>query len=144
MRECGGCVFCCEALDVPYLEKPGGVLCKHAVPCRGCSIYEDRPPVCHTFTCLWKGSEILGDDLRPDKCGVMFELYNSEATVIAIVKEQAEWKAGNIRLLINQMLLDGYVVWVLIGDDRHVLLPEGVSEKLAKTRAVAAWSRVMT
>lgn len=74
-RECGGCIGCCRALEVPWLEKPPYVACEHAVEGVGCGIYETRPKECGLFKCAWldapKGMEFLTEDDRPDKLGVM-------------------------------------------------------------------------
>jgi hypothetical protein len=38
----------------------------------GCGIYERRPPVCRRFACAWLSAENLPEELRPDRCGVLF------------------------------------------------------------------------
>jgi hypothetical protein len=74
-RECGDCVECCRILkiDVPGLKKPPGVLCPHSTG-KGCGIYETRPSQCRTWFCLWRRIGALPDELRPDRCGVVFSL----------------------------------------------------------------------
>ncbi|TKW70576.1 MAG: hypothetical protein DI543_28680, partial [Bradyrhizobium icense] len=60
-------------INEPELKKPVDVLCKH---CTGhsCSIYDSRPSVCRGWYCVWRVEKDLPDDMRPDKCGVMFSL----------------------------------------------------------------------
>lgn len=74
-RECGECIACCKFVEInePELKKPVDVLCKH---CTGhsCSIYDSRPSVCRGCYCVWRVEKDLPDDMRPDKCGVMFSL----------------------------------------------------------------------
>lgn len=74
-RECGDCVACCKSLEIqePQLTKPAEVLCQH---CTGhsCGIYDNRPSVCRGWYCVWRVEKDLSDDMRPDKCGVMFTL----------------------------------------------------------------------
>jgi hypothetical protein len=72
-RECGSCTVCCKTLkiDVPELKKLAGVLCDHCSIGVGCRIYRDRPPVCEQFYCAWRGLAHLGDEWRPDRCGVL-------------------------------------------------------------------------
>ena len=72
-RECGECTACCKFLEIPELNKPVDVLCQH---CTGhsCGIYESRPAVCRGWYCVWRVEKELSDDVRPDKCGVMFSL----------------------------------------------------------------------
>jgi Fe-S-cluster containining protein len=41
-------------LDIAELNKPAHTWCQHCRPGKGgCSIYADRPPVCHGFACMW-------------------------------------------------------------------------------------------
>lgn len=74
-RQCGDCVACCRILkiDTPELQKPAGVLCPHSTG-KGCGIYEHRPPQCRTWYCLWRRIDALPDEVRPDRCGVVFSL----------------------------------------------------------------------
>jgi hypothetical protein len=74
-RECGSCVICCKTLEIdePGLRKPAGTLCPHC-PGTGCAIYADRPGLCRTWYCMWRRLSALPDDLRPDRCGVVFWL----------------------------------------------------------------------
>jgi len=53
-RTCGDCSLCCLLFHVPELEKPADQWCSHCRPGHGgCSIYEQRAPVCRGFRCLW-------------------------------------------------------------------------------------------
>lgn len=69
----------------------------------------------------------------------MFELYAPEKTVVMVATRR--WATGEPMKLVRQMVADGYPVWVRYGKQRHVLLPNGMSEQAAKVRAEAAWSR---
>jgi hypothetical protein len=69
-RGCDGCTECCSVLGVKPIEKPPWVSCEHLCE-QGCGIYEERPPICGEFNCLWQMG--LGDMAdRPDKLGVVF------------------------------------------------------------------------
>lgn len=74
MRECGGCTECCTAIGVVELNKPPGVRCQHLTE-QGCGIYEDRPPSCRSYFCLWADEKAAALDLpdwgRPDRTGVL-------------------------------------------------------------------------
>jgi hypothetical protein len=72
-RECGECIACCKFLEIPELAKPADVLCQN---CTGhsCAIYDSRPAVCRGWYCVWRVEQQLSDEMRPDKCGVMFAL----------------------------------------------------------------------
>lgn len=75
-RSCGPCTACCVAPEIPDLGKAERKPCEHlrADPsCGGCSIYEDRPPVCRSFRCLWLEGGLEGDERRrPDNLGLLF------------------------------------------------------------------------
>ena len=71
-RECGACNACCVVpkIDLPELHKKAGVPCPHLAGA-GCGIYADRPLLCRQFLCGWRLFAELGDDWRPDRCGVI-------------------------------------------------------------------------
>jgi uncharacterized cysteine cluster protein YcgN (CxxCxxCC family) len=72
-RECGGCAACCTDLHIkaPGFQKLAGVRCINlAADCK-CTIYEARPQVCADFECGWRLMAALGDDWRPDRCGII-------------------------------------------------------------------------
>ena len=76
MRErdaCGRCHVCCDAPSVEAFDKPCWKLCQHARKGRfgACSIYEDRPEECRTFSCAWLDNHDMPDEFRPDRCGIM-------------------------------------------------------------------------
>jgi hypothetical protein len=73
-RECGGCTACCKTLRIRELKKLAGVLCEHCAEGSGCKIYETRPSVCRGFYCGWKRLPYLGDEWRPDRCGILIGL----------------------------------------------------------------------
>jgi hypothetical protein len=72
-RECGTCTACCKTLkiDAPELKKFAGLLCAHCKAGTGCTIYGSRPQVCRDFHCAWRAMAYLGDEWRPDRCGVL-------------------------------------------------------------------------
>ena len=73
-RECGGCTACCKTLRIAELKKFAGVLCQHCTEGAGCQIYDDRPSVCRGYNCGWKRLQFLGDEWRPDRCGILIGL----------------------------------------------------------------------
>ena len=74
IRECGRCTACCKSLKITELKKPAGALCQHCNENAGCGIYETRPSVCREFHCGWKELPYLGEEWRPDKCGILISL----------------------------------------------------------------------
>jgi hypothetical protein len=70
-RECGGCTACCTVMAVTELSKGMYRTCA-AVGGRGCSIYQERPRSCRSWSCQWRLGEIDGE--RPDQSGVVVNL----------------------------------------------------------------------
>ena len=140
MKECGGCTLCCVLPPVGEMDKPPNFRCKHA--CSGCDIYETRPNECRAFECLWRFGK-LHDRMRPDRCGVIFELHKAQQTVIAMVDpfRPDAWQNGITGTLIERMLVDDYTVWVVIGKEKHLLLPEGRKHQQSLDQLKEIWRR---
>jgi hypothetical protein len=147
MKPCNQCSLCCKLIDVEGLAA-AGKWCPHCKPGTkggGCTIHDKRPEICIGYNCLWRESPVLKEDFAPHRCGIVFEAYTPENVVVALVdKYKADaWKRGAPKLLITQMLKDGFVVWVRIGKDRHLILPKGVSQATATERTELAFTRTM-
>lgn len=127
------------------MDSAEGEWCQYCSPGVGCDIFAEAPQKCLEFNCLWKHADVMGDNLRPDKCGVVFEAYHIEKTVVALVEKHkpGAWKKGAPKQLISQMLMDGYPVWVVVDKERNLLLPKGKTETQAITQAKKAWERRM-
>jgi hypothetical protein len=85
----------------------------------------------------------MDEPLRPDRCGIVFELFTPEKFVVAMVDQHRRdaWKSGRAALLIQQMLRDGFFVWIMVGKDRTLLLPTGCTEREAHARSAEAYKR---
>lgn len=145
MKDCGECGLCCKVIEVPTLKKGAGVWCQYCTK-KSCSIWETRPAICRTFNCMWTTNIVMGEALRPDRCKVVFDpAYLPERTIVANVDEDRPdaWKEGEVKKLIVQMARDGFTVWVMVGKDRHILLPKGETQGSAVVRANRARERVM-
>ena len=77
---CGNCKACCITLLIKdeKLNKPAHAACRHLDSCvNGCGIYPVRPDTCRNYECEWLKSQRVNDrmplELRPDKCGVIFQ-----------------------------------------------------------------------
>lgn len=128
-RECGECRACCVVLgfdadpnEAPF-SKPHGTPCRHLVQI-GCGIYEERPPVCRRFQCGWIQAPHWPDELRPDRCGVMFctndhaygegyAVYAYELRPGAMDAELPQWLIGE---LVQQLPV------ILVREEGHELL----------------------
>jgi Fe-S-cluster containining protein len=78
MRECGECTICCTWLQGSAYgyEFGGGKSCKFLCE-TGCSVHKARPKVCEGYFCAW-AQELIAEEMRPDKCGVLVSVENNE------------------------------------------------------------------
>ena len=108
MQICGECIECCTAFPVVELNKPAGAPCVFAD--KGCKIYANRPQSCKDCWCAWVTQPEIGIELRPDKCGVIFEKVAENvmvATVVGSITKYALWqitsfKKQNYKVLIKK------------------------------------------
>jgi Fe-S-cluster containining protein len=78
MRPCGDCTACCTWLNgSAYGHTFGnGKTCKFLCE-SGCSVHKARPKVCESYFCAWS-QELIDEEMRPDKCGVIVSVENNE------------------------------------------------------------------
>lgn len=55
------------------MDSPAGEYCKECDPGVGCRIYDTAPEKCLEFKCAYNQMERVSINLRPDKCGIIFE-----------------------------------------------------------------------
>jgi hypothetical protein len=118
---CGSCTACCRVYAIPEVKKPAGPWCQHCDIGKGCKIYDERPALCVDFKCLWLQSreredkrDHLPDELRPDRCKVVFSPSTNERIMAAITMPGAPlaWRKGPARELIDRMVKGGMNVVV--------------------------------
>ena len=73
MRDCDGCTLCCVELETHDIPSAIGEACRHCTVAVGCQIHESRPKECQDYQCMWTQMEQVGEKLRPDKCGIIFD-----------------------------------------------------------------------
>lgn len=124
--ECSGCTICCKDLNIPETDSKEGNLCQHCEEGVGCNIYSERPEACKIFECCWKQMKITTEELRPDKCGVLFEKWSdrvivgsTETNISKLIINQIGYfqKEGISVLIVNQnektrtfYLADGHTI----------------------------------
>jgi Fe-S-cluster containining protein len=62
------------AIDDLELQKLPGHPCPNLLGGGGCGIYDRRPGTCQTFHCGWRRLKWVGEQLRPDKSGVLVKI----------------------------------------------------------------------
>jgi hypothetical protein len=111
-RPCGECQACCTVLGIKELGKPTHTRCPHQCEA-GCDIYEDRPPTCRGYSCLWQLGILEGDERRrPDRLGVIFDFRvegsehvrpGDQMTVQAWEVWPAAFRQANVEWLMRQL-----------------------------------------
>lgn len=99
--------MCCKipaAPPSPQLPqgKPPGVWCPHCNKGKGCRIYEERPEGCRQFMCLWKVMPDFPEELRPDRCKVMWTMTEDGSTAVAMTEYPKALEAKSQERLIRQ------------------------------------------
>jgi len=117
-------------MGIAELEKPRNVWCDHALPGRGCAIYDQRPHSCRVFSCLWLLDEALGDEWKPEKSKLVIVPDNDgRATKVFVDSATPDaWKREPyFSALINFMqkcLQEGRLLFINVGDRNDLLLPD--------------------
>lgn len=131
-RSCDGCTLCCKVMKVDApIDKPMNEWCRHCVRGTGCGIHETRPPVCRNFHCMWLIDGRLGPEWQPERCHMVLWLDLDGRRFNANVDEDHPdaWSAEPyydwFKNLAAMSLPRGGQVVVYVGEDVHVMLPDG-------------------
>ncbi|MBS0490693.1 YkgJ family cysteine cluster protein [Phenylobacterium sp.] len=127
-KSCGECGMCCKLLAIQSLDKPAGAWCGHFKRAAGCGVYEERPPACRGFVCLWLDSEKLDEAWRPDRAKFLMytEKDGQRLNVIVDPNHPGAWKREPYyrRLkAMSELALGGRELVVCVGDRRIVVFP---------------------
>lgn len=130
--ECGGCTACCKNLELHEIPSVIGETCKHCTT-TGCEIYDTRPKECQEFQCMWVQMENAGEELRPDKSGIIFS-RSSDDVISARLDEDRLLNSltlGQIQAFNNE----GFSVVVFRGKEQKFYL-NNTHTKIDVVRAV--------
>jgi hypothetical protein len=118
-NHCSNCNACCRVFAIAEMpEKKAGAWCDHCAIGKGCKIYEERPPTCEQFSCLWLlsqkrgGPERLPPELRPDRSKVVFSPATNEMIMAATTMPGSPlaWQRKDVLALIAAMVRSGMSV----------------------------------
>lgn len=122
VNHCGSCTACCRIYAIAEMpEKKAGDWCKHCDIGKGCKIYDQRPPTCVEFKCLWLLSqerndlrEQLAPELRPDKSKVVFAPSTNPLIMTATTLPGAPfaWGDSKVMAIISRLVNGGMAVVV--------------------------------
>ena len=91
--------MCCKVMEIPALEKPSGMLCRHVVAGRGCGIHGTHPAACRVFACLWLREPTLPHKFRPDQTKVVMatDVHGTRLTAYCDPANPLAWRREPIR-----------------------------------------------
>ena len=129
VRACGECALCCKLISVIDIGKPAGEDCKHC-DSKGCMIYEIRPQSCRDYMCLWVTNPDFPEDLRPDRCGVVWELTEDGKVVLAACLDEISANSPIMEGMIGFFRQNGISVLgtILSSPDSLLVLAPGTTE----------------
>ena len=117
MNHCGTCTACCKVFAIPEIKKPLGEWCQHCDIGKGCKIYEQRPPICRAFECLWLQSQKhpgaeFEPALRPDHCKVVFSATTDENIIAGTTMPGSPlaWQRKDVLAMIDRLIAGGMSV----------------------------------
>lgn len=128
MRSCGECTLCCYFQRINEVSSPEYSMCQHCE--NGCKIYETRPSACKAFECLWIRQPQIPETLRPDKCGVMFELPEGSVSYVGhIVENHDGFKTPEVGVLIRKINAAGnsVVLYNNVTGEQYFALSENMT-----------------
>jgi hypothetical protein len=109
-RPCGGCTMCCKVAAVPEIDKPASTWCRNCDKSKGCKIYQQRPQACRDFYCLWKVMLDFPEELRPDRCKVIWQMTEDGRTAVATTDYPEPMQTTEQQRLLRQFRLAGVEV----------------------------------
>ena len=101
-NKCGECTLCCTVLEIKEVDSKANETCKHCILKKGCKIYDKRPQGCKEFKCMWLQMDNVHEDLRPDKCGVVFEKFTDKVIMGGTMGYMSSIVPGQIQAFNNE------------------------------------------
>lgn len=109
-NECGTCTLCCKLPGLPEMNKPVNKWCKYAKPGKGCTVYDNRPVPCQAYRCAYLQIDNIDPDLRPDRCGAIFEATHDDKLMIMRVRQEgyaSTWRQPKVFRLVLGFIKTG-------------------------------------
>ena len=103
---CGECTLCCDLFEVKWLNKPVNTKCIHCD--LGCKIHDEKPSECTDFDCAYIQSKVTNINLRPYKCGIIFEKLSDNIFYGTVNPNQKPTKYAFAQ--INNFITQGFSV----------------------------------
>jgi hypothetical protein len=128
---------------IPELDKPANRWCKYCRPGKGgCSIYNDRPDVCHNYKCFWLGG-LLGDEWQPTRSKIVVQSDESAGRRLLFLLDPStpnRWLDSPYYEQILAWAEHGlsaepakrYTTYVVVNERTDLILPSGETMRLEK------------
>lgn len=125
MRECGDCTLCCTLLELHEVASKIDETCRHCN--NGCEIHDSKPDECKTYQCMWSQMETVGDELRPDKCGIIFDRASNDVITARLEKGKLmnPFVSGQVNAFINE----GFSVNIFRGKEMKTFLNDNHTQE---------------
>jgi hypothetical protein len=132
-KSCGSCSACCKLFEIDWLEKPkpAGKWCHHCKPGQGCSIWQNVPPRCADYYCVWRIDPALGDEWRPDRARFILTHATLDAPLTVMLDPGAPdahrrepYRSKLARTARDILLAKGSTLVVFNGTRRSLLFPD--------------------
>ena len=131
MKECGDCTLCCLLLPVPGVKEGINTNCRFCT--HHCTIYNNnRPTICSTFDCEWLLKENMSDELKPNKCNVIFEYINEDSVLCLVHFDDLNaWKKETVMNHIKKLNSDNISVFIssFTSEPKRYMLANGHTEE---------------
>ena len=130
MKECGDCTLCCLLLPVEGVKEGVNTNCKFCTT--KCTIYDKRPPICGTFDCEWLLKKDMPEDLKPNKCNVIFEYINKDSVLCLVHFDDLEaWKREPVMKHMKKLNNKGISVFIssFTSEPKRFMLANGHTEE---------------
>ena len=129
-RACGTCTLCCKVFQLPELEKPAGVWCRHCTQGVGCGVHPDRPAQCRAFFCLWMTDATIPADWKPERSKMVLSIFPANGFIYVQVDPgfpQAWRKApyyDQLRRWAKVLVEKGRHIIAFVNDSATLIMPE--------------------
>ena len=120
MKECEECTLGCKLLETHGVPSKIEEYCTYCSLSERCSIYSTRSEECRTYQCMWSQMDHVGNELRPDKCNIIFDRIASD--IICARLEEGKKISNLVMGQLNSFINDGFSVVVFRGKDRKDFL----------------------
>lgn len=142
--KCNGCTLCCKLANISYMNSTHNNYCKMCDPNIGCKIHDTRPNKCKIFECAYTQMKKVKLELRPDKCGFMFEKITDNLMLAStdgninnvpdlIMNQIKSFGSENISVVIQQFNPHKFLGFLVKGIDKNDIIK--ILEKKANDSA---------